>query len=169
MAYPTIKQISKHTNSFLSRFSSSFSFLQTKRARGSNGYVRNFHRAITNTIKIVVIKSSPAKSEIVRFTFCVLSYDALTHFHTSRSGLFRCRSCNFICILTFESSPFFIFIVFTLQQMSTKNGFREPFLKSITARIQIASVLLCFFILCKKVTNPKLYNHPYNHPSMLYL
>jgi hypothetical protein len=58
MAYPTIKQINKHTNSFLSRFSSSFSFLQTKRARGSNGYVKNFHKAITNTTKTVTLTHS---------------------------------------------------------------------------------------------------------------
>ena len=62
MAYPTIKQINKHTNSFLSRFSSSFSFLQTKRARGSNGYVRNFQRTINNmtspTIGIVEFLAS---------------------------------------------------------------------------------------------------------------
>ena len=57
MAYPIIKQINKHMNSFTARFSSFFPFLQTKRARGSNGYVKNFHRAITNTTKTVTIKS----------------------------------------------------------------------------------------------------------------
>lgn len=52
MAYPTIKQINKHTNSFLSRFSSSFSFLQT-----------NFHGGIIRFLLLLPATTAAGRHE----------------------------------------------------------------------------------------------------------